>query len=308
MIEISSLHTSFKSEEGNVRAVDGVDLTIKSGEKFGLIGETGCGKTVLGMSIVRLLPASATLSGSVWYKGKDILICPEEEMRSIRGKEISFILQNPTTSLNPVIRVGDQIAESIAHRQDISYKQAYDKALSLMKQVNFPDAEKKARKYPHELSGGMKQKVMIAIGLSSDPSLLIADEPTKALDRGNKAEILDCLTSVSHKRSMLMITHDLMAAEKVCDRIGVMYCGEIVEEGPADEIFNNPLHPYTTAFIQAQPRNGSKPIPGMSPSLIKPPSGCRFHPRCLLATEDCINHHPEMVSQSGGGVRCHCLC
>lgn len=308
MIEISSLHTHFKSEEGTVRAVDGVDLTIKPGEKFGLIGETGCGKTILGMSIVRLLPPSATLSGSVWYKGKDIVTCPEEEMRSIRGKEISFILQNPTTSLNPVIRVGDQIAESIAHRQDLSYKQAYDMALSLMKQVNFPDADKKARKYPHELSGGMKQKIMIAIGLSTDPSLLIADEPTKALDRGNKTEILECLTSVSQKRSMLMITHDLMAADKVCDRIGVMYCGEIVEEGPADKIFTNPLHPYTKAFIQALPRNGSKPITGMSPSLINPPSGCRFHPRCPLATEDCSIHHPGMIKQSGGCVRCHCLC
>lgn len=307
MLKISSLQTTFSSKDGVVKAVDSVSLTVKPGERLGLIGETGCGKTVLGMSVVRLLPSSATTSGTIQYNGKDISRCPEDTMREIRGKEISFILQNPTASLNPVMRVGDQIAEGFMKHQGISYKTAYEQALSLMKQVNFPDAQCKAGKYPHELSGGMKQKIMIAMGLTGDPSLLIADEPTKALDRGNKTEILDLLVSATQDKSMIMITHDLSAAGTVCDRIAVMYAGEIVEQGPAGDVLNAPMHPYTRAFTMAHPTKGSRPIPGSSPSLISPPSGCRFHPRCSEAFEICKNCHPEMTIQSDGrGIRCHC--
>ena len=307
MLDVSSLYTQFSSRSGVVRAVDKVDLSLRNGERLGLIGETGCGKTVLGMSVVRLLPSTAKTTGSVRYKGKDITCCSEETMREIRGKEISFILQNPTTSLNPVMRVGNQIAESIARHQGVSPNEAYQKAISLMKQVNFPDAESRARKYAHELSGGMKQKVMIAMGLAGNPSLVIADEPTKALDRGNKKEILDLLTSATVDKSLIMITHDLPAAGEICDRIAVMYGGEIVEEGPAQSILNDPNHPYAHAFMQAHPTKGCCPIPGTSPSLISPPTGCRFHPRCPDATEECRDVHPSlMVTEAGRKIRCHC--
>lgn len=307
MLDISSLYTQFSSRSGIVRAVDIVDLSIRNGERLGLIGETGCGKTVLGMSVVHLLPSSATTTGRIRYKGRDISDCSQDTMREIRGKEISFILQNPTTSLNPVMRVGDQIAESVAKHLGVSPKAAYTKALSLMKLVKFQDAETRALRYPHELSGGMKQKVMIAMGIAGDPSLIIADEPTKALDRSNKNEILDLLTSMTADKSMIMITHDLPAAGKICDRIAVMYGGEIVEEGPAESVLNSPVHPYTSAFIQAHPTKGCRPIPGISPSLVSPPQGCRFHPRCTQATEECRVSHPLMGNSTNGGmVRCHC--
>jgi peptide/nickel transport system ATP-binding protein len=307
MLDIFSLHTAFSTRDGIVKAVDSVDLSIKDGERLGLIGETGCGKTVLGMSVVRLLPSSAKTTGTIHYNGRDISSCSEDAMREIRGKEISFILQNPTTSLNPVMRVGDQIAESIAKHQGVSPKDAYNEAIHLMKQVNFPDAESRALKYPHELSGGMKQKIMIVMGLAGDPSLIIADEPTKALDRGNKNEILDLLVSSTIDKSLIMITHDLQAAAKICDQMAVMYAGEIIEEGPAEEVLNTPLHPYTRAFIQAHPTKGSRPIPGTSPSLISPPSGCRFHPRCPDASDECWTCHPDMNRESDGRmIRCHC--
>ncbi|HWQ67658.1 MAG TPA: ABC transporter ATP-binding protein [Methanospirillum sp.] len=307
MLDISTLSTQFSSRSGIVRAVDIVDLSIRNGERLGLIGETGCGKTVLGMSVVRLLPSSATTTGRVRYKGREISDCSEDTMRSIRGKEISFILQNPTTSLNPVMRVGDQIAESVVKHQGVSRKTAYTKALSLMESVNFQDAETRALRYPHELSGGMKQKVMIAMGLAGDPSLIIADEPTKSLDRTNKNEILDVMRSITVDKSMIMITHDLPAAGKICDRIAVMYGGEIVEEGPAETVLTSPMHPYTSAFIQAHPTKGCRPIPGISPSLIAPPEGCRFHPRCTEASDECRIKHPEMGAATHGGmVRCHC--
>jgi peptide/nickel transport system ATP-binding protein len=307
MLDISSLYTQFSSKSGIVRAVDIVDLSVRKGERLGLIGETGCGKTVLGMSVVRLLPSSATTTGTVRYKGRDISDCPEKTMREIRGKEISFILQNPTTSLNPVMKVGDQIAESIAKHEGASIKEAYSKTIALMKLANFQDAESRARKYPHELSGGMKQKVMIAMGLAGDPSLIIADEPTKALDRSNKKEILDLLSAITADKSMIMITHDLPAAGTICERIAVMYCGEIVEEGPAESVLNAPVHPYTFAFIHAHPTKGGRPIPGISPSLVSPPPGCRFHPRCNQATEECRKSHPLMGEfPDGRMIRCHC--
>ncbi len=307
MLSISSLQTSFASRDGAVKAVDSVDLTLKSGEKIGLIGETGCGKTVLGMSVVRLLPPSATTTGTITYQGRSLFGYSEKEMQKVRGSEISFILQNPTTSLNPLIRVGDQVAERLREYQGYSGSRAYREAIRLMRSVNFPDAEKRGTQYPHELSGGMRQKVMIAMGIAGDPSLIIADEPTKALDKRNKAEILGILNTIAGDRSMIMITHDLTAAGEVCDRIAVMYAGELVEEGPAEEVLTSPSHPYTRAFIAAHPKKGCRPIPGSSPSLISPPSGCRFHPRCPDASPECSHKHPFMnPAGDERSIRCHC--
>ncbi len=307
MLNITDLNTSFSSLDGEVKAVNTVSITMQEGERVGLIGETGCGKTVFGMSIVRLLPPSARVSGLVSYKGNNLLDASDEKMRSIRGKEISFILQNPTASLNPLMRVGLQIAEIIELHKGVDTSQAEKQAEKLLSQVNFDDPSRIARRYPHELSGGMRQKVMIAMGFAGDPMLLIADEPTKSLDPKNRAEILSVMNQMTEDRSMVMITHDLAAAGAICDRIMVMYAGEIVEEGSSQEILNAPVHPYTQAFMDAHPTKGCRPIPGSSPSLVDTPSGCRFHSRCLMACTECRESHPEFLKGTNKRkIRCHC--
>jgi peptide/nickel transport system ATP-binding protein len=216
---------------------------------LGLIGETGCGKTVLGMSIIRLLQPSTRIQGRIIYKGRDLLELKEEEMRLLRGKEIAMILQNPTTSLNPVLKVGDQIAEVLQLHMGLDKKQAKAKAVEMLAATMIPEASKRADQYPHELSGGMKERVMIAMGLASHPSFVIADEPTKGLDAGTKAEIIRLIRDMTADRSMLMITHDLTAAGEICDRIAVMYAGELLEEASAKTILGEPCHPYTQGFI-----------------------------------------------------------
>ncbi|MCA1917489.1 ABC transporter ATP-binding protein [Methanospirillum hungatei] len=308
MLQVSNLKTSFRTPEGIVKAVDSIDISLRKREKVGLIGETGCGKTVFGMSVVRLLPHNTSISGKVSYKGKDLMTVPESHMQNIRGSEISFILQNPSVSLNPLMRVGGQIEEAVRKGKNLSAQESRKETLRLLKEVNFQDPEYIMNRYPHELSGGMKQRVMIAIGIASEPDLIIADEPTKALDKGNKKEILSLLSDTAERSSMIMITHDLAAASELCDRILVMYDGEIVEDGPCDEILSDPLHPYTIAFIKAHPKNGCKAIPGSSPSLIDLPSGCRFHPRCPDACAKCRTNHPDLSSGHSHHRknRCHC--
>lgn len=308
MLQVSNLKTSFSTPEGSVKAVESIDFSLRSGEKVGLIGETGCGKTVFGMSVVRLLPHNASISGTVTYKGQDLMKVPEFQMKEIRGSEISFILQNPTVSLNPLMRVGSQIEEAVRKGRSLSSQESRRETLHLLTGVKFREPESVINRFPHELSGGMKQKVMIAIGIASEPDLIIADEPTKALDKGNKKEILSLLSDTAEKSSMIMITHDLAAASELCDRILVMYAGEIVEDGPSDEVLADPLHPYTIAFMQAHPKNGCRAIAGCSPSLIDLPSGCRFHPRCPDACAECRTDHPDL---SNGHAhhrknRCHC--
>jgi len=300
LLDIVNLRTHFPSPDGMVKAVDAIDLQIDNKERLGLIGETGCGKTVLGMSIIRLLLPSTKVKGQIMYKGKDLLLLKEEEMRLLRGREISMILQNPTMSLNPVLKVGDQIAEVIAYHRRLDKKLAKDMAVEMLAAAMIDFPAKRANQYPHELSGGMKERVMIAMGLASQPSFVIADEPTKGLDESTKAEIVRLIREMTTGRSMLMITHDLAAAGEICDRIAVMYAGEILEEASAKTILSNPHHPYTQGFIGSLPSHGLHPIPGSSPSLIDPPQGCRFHPRCPRATELCKREHPQMVKLDNG--------
>ena len=304
-LEIIDLKTHFPTPDGIVRAVDAITLSIGAKETFGVIGETGCGKTVLGLSVMRLLPPTATINGKIRYAGKNLLEVSEAEMRAVRGEEIAMILQNPTTSLNPVIRVGEQIAEAIRLHQGLNKRDAKEKAVEMLDAVKIPSPAGRANEYPHEFSGGMKQRVMIAMGLACDPSLIIADEPTKGLDVTIKAQIVELIQKVTEKKAMLLITHDLGVARELCDRIALMYAGELVEYATTGEIFEDPLHPYTRGFLGSLPDRGLVPIPGMSPSLIDFPDGCRFHPRCEYATDVCRQKHPEMVEVAGGHfVRC----
>jgi peptide/nickel transport system ATP-binding protein len=308
LLEITNLKTSFSSPDGLVKAVDAVDLKIENGDRLGLIGETGCGKTVLGMSIIRLLPPSASIQGRIVYRGRNLLDLKEEEMRLLRGKEIAMILQNPTTSLNPVLKVGDQIAEVIQLHENLNKKEAKAKAVKMLASAMIPEPSKRATQYPHELSGGMKERVMIAMGLASQPAFVIADEPTKGLDAGTKREIVRLIRDMTSGRSMLIITHDLSAAGEICDRIAVMYAGELLEEASAETILSNPQHPYTRGFIQSLPSRGLQPIPGSSPSLIDPPQGCRFHPRCSYAMDICRKEHPQMMKLENGHLARCVLC
>jgi peptide/nickel transport system ATP-binding protein len=305
LLDILNLKAHFPTQDGLVKAVDAVDLQIAEGERLGLIGETGCGKTVLGISIVRLLQPSARVDGQILYKGRDLLALSEEEMRRLRGKEIAMILQNPTTSLNPVLKIADQIREAIQLHQGLGKREAKARALELLQSFNIPEAARRADQYPHELSGGMKERVMIAMGLACDPSFIIADEPTKGLDANTKRQIVELLREATCHKSMLMITHDLGVAGAICDKVAVMYAGELLEEASSRLVLGDPIHPYTQGFINSLPSRGLLPIPGSSPSLIAPPKGCRFHPRCSKATKICEKIHPEMVRmEKGHSVRC----
>ncbi len=305
VLRISDLKTHFPTPDGIVRAVDTIDLSIRERETFGLIGETGCGKTVLGLTIMRLLQSSTKTEGTITYKGTNLLKISEAEMRMIRGEEIAMILQNPTTSLNPVMCVGRQIAEAIRLHQGLGRRDAKEKAIEMLDSVRIPSPSRRVNEYPHEFSGGMKQRVMIAMGLACNPSLIIADEPTKGLDVTIKSQIIRLLKEVTEEKAMLLITHDLGVARELCDRIALMYAGELVEYATTGEIFEDPLHPYTRGFLGSLPCNGLVPIPGMSPSLINLPDGCRFHPRCRHATELCRQKHPDMTEIGNGHfVRC----
>ena len=305
LLKIKALRVYFPTDDGIVKAVDGVDLNIKREEILGLIGETGCGKTVLGMSIMRLIQSTTLTDGEIIYKDRDLLSLSDDEMRKIRGGEIAMILQNPMTSLNPVIRVGEQIAETIRLHQGLDKKAARKRVIEMLRDVRIPDPEKSVDSYPHQLSGGMQERVMIAMALASDPELIIADEPTKGLDVTVKREIIRLMKEVTAKRSMLFITHDLGAAAEICDNIAVMYAGELLEHASVDSIFSEPLHPYSEGLLNSLPERGLKPIRGISPSLIDTPQGCRFHPRCDYAMEICREKHPEMVKlEDGRAVRC----
>ena len=305
LLKIIDLKTHFPTPDGLVKAVDTIDLELAENETLGLIGETGCGKTVLGLSIIRLLQPDTVVDGKIIYKGKNLLEISEAEMRTIRGEEIAMILQNPTTSLNPVYKVGEQIAEAIRLHQGLDKKDAKQKAVEMLDAVRIPSPSGRAGEYPHEFSGGMKQRVMIAMGLACDPALIIADEPTKGLDVTIKIQIVELMKEITAQMAMLLITHDLGVAAEMCDRIALMYAGELVEYASLNEIFENPLHPYTRGFLNSLPVRGLVPIPGMSPSLIDLPDGCRFHPRCSHVTEICRLKHPGMTEvKDGHFVRC----
>jgi len=305
LLEIIDLKCHFLTPNGLVKAVDTIDMKIAEKETFGLIGETGCGKSVLGHSIIRLLQSDTVVKGKIIYKGKNLLEKNEAEMRNIRGEEIAMVLQNPTMSLNPVIKVGEQIAEAIRLHQRLNKKDAKQKAIEMLEAVRIPAPSQRADEYPHEFSGGMKQRVMIAMGLACDPALVIADEPTKGLDVTIKIQIVELMKEITAPKAMLLITHDLGVAAEMCDRIALMYAGELVECASVIEIFENPLHPYTIGFLDSLPGRGLVPIPGMSPSLIDLPDGCRFHPRCSHVMEICRQKHPGMTEMKDGHfVRC----
>ncbi|MEA2045542.1 MAG: ABC transporter ATP-binding protein [Euryarchaeota archaeon] len=304
-LEISNLRVRFPTDDGVVRVTNGVDLDIDEGENLGLIGESGSGKTVLGMAIVRLLPGDAKIEGAIRFNGRDLLTLNEAEMRRIRGREIVMILQNPTNSLNPVLTIGSQIEEAVRLHSELDKERAKKKVVELLEEVGIRSAARRAKEYPHQFSGGMKERAMIAMALASDPSLIIADEPTKGLDVTIKRRVVTLIKEVTKTKSMLFITHDLGSAAEICDRIAVMYAGEILEIAGTEDLLNDPLHPYTMGFLDSLPSRGLKPIPGMGPSLIDLPSGCKFHPRCDRAMELCKREDPPMIQKENRRqVRC----
>jgi oligopeptide/dipeptide ABC transporter ATP-binding protein len=305
LLEVKNLRTYFFTDEGVVPAVDGVDFYIKPGESLGVVGESGCGKSVTSLSIMRLIsspPGKIMENSQIIFDGKNITELYEKEMRSIRGNEISMIFQEPMTSLNPVIKIGDQIGEVLILHQKMTKVKAREKAVDMLRLVNIPAPEKVVSEYPHSLSGGMRQRVMIAMAIACNPKLLIADEPTTALDVTVQAQILDLMKELKTKinSSVMLITHNLGVVAETCQRIIVMYAGKIVEEGSVYEIFEDPKHPYTQGLLKSMPSLGEKQerlesIQGVVPNPLNMPKGCRFAPRCSRAMDICNVSEPEIT-------------
>jgi len=314
VLEIEDLKTHFFTYNGVVRAVDGVDLTVSREEVLGIVGETGCGKSVTVRSVLRLVPEPGRIvSGRVLLEGSDLLKLDEKHMRRVRGGRIAMIFQNPLSSLNPVFTIGAQVGHIIRIHQGLDSGAAQKRAVEMFSLVRLPNPNLLLRKYPHELSGGQLQRVMIAMALSCRPELLIADEPTTALDVTIQAQILTLMLGLKTetRTSIVLITHDLGVVAEVCDRVVIMYAGLIVEEAPVREIFSQPLHPYTEGLMAAIPGRGPAggelaSISGMVPDLIQPPEGCRFHPRCPIAEAVCRRRAPVLEDRTGSRrVACH---
>lgn len=306
ILEIKGLKTYFYTEAGIVRAVDGVDLVVERGEVLGLVGESGCGKSVTTLSVMRLVGQPGRIvEGEIIFEGQDLLKLPESRMVDIRGNQISMIFQQPQSCLNPVFRIGDQLSEVLLIHQDVSKAEAEDRAVQLLAMVGIPEPESRAQSYPHEMSGGMAQRVMIAMALACTPQLLIADEPTTALDVTIQAQILDLMRNLESQldTAIILITHDLGVVAEMCDRVNVMYAGRIVEEAEVTELYQSPKHPYTQALIGSTPVLGQADkelttIPGSVPNLINLPKGCKFAPRCEARIEHnlqrCTEEEPEL--------------
>jgi len=313
LLSINSLKTYFPTSKGLLKAVDRIHLYLRNQEAVGLVGESGSGKSMTAFSIINLLPNPGRIfGGQIYFKGQDLLKCSEKEMINIRGDQISMIFQDPLTYLNPTWRIKDQIAETLFMHKKITKKDAYINTINLLKSVNIPAPERVAHCYPHELSGGMKQRALIAMALACNPSLLIADEPTTALDVTVQSQIIDLLKDLmaDYKTSLLLITHDLGIVSEICDRIYVMYAGRIVEEGDIYELFNEPLHPYTQGLLKSilsvdEFKEDLATIDGNVPDLTAPPLGCNFHPRCNLKIDICMQKDPSMISL-GGKHTCAC--
>ena len=307
LLEVNDLATYFTTERGLVRAVDGVSLALQRGQTLGIVGESGSGKTILSRSIMGLLPRTNVMRrGQVVYAGHDMVGLPERELRLIWGVEMSMVFQDPMTSLNPVMRIGRQITESLIYHLGIDDEEAHDRALALLRSVGIPEPERRLREYPHQLSGGMRQRVTIAIALACGPKLLLADEPTTALDVTIQAQILDLLQAQQQERfmAMILVTHDLGVVAGRTDEIAVMYAGKIVERAPTRVLFRDMKMPYTEALMESIPRLSNPThsrltaIPGRPPDLVNPPPGCRFAPRCRYAQERCWAEEPPLMEAS----------
>jgi peptide/nickel transport system ATP-binding protein/oligopeptide transport system ATP-binding protein len=307
LLEVADLRVSFATEEGVVRAVDGVSFSVAAGEIVAIVGESGSGKSVTAMTLMGLTRGpNARFEGSAKLEGRELVTASEAELRRIRGAEIAMIFQDPMSSLDPVYRIGHQIVEQIrAHDSKISKGQAFDEAIGLMERVGIPHAAERARAYPHEFSGGMRQRVMIAMALSCSPKLLIADEPTTALDVTIQAQILEELRTLRNEMNagVILVTHDLGVVADIADRVVVMYAGRVVEQGTLDQLFYDPLHPYTWGLLGSITRVDSNrserlpAIPGLPPSLLRPPNGCHFRPRCPFAFDKCTEV-PELIARA----------
>jgi len=318
IIEIKNLRTYFKTDDGIARAVDDVSFSVYPGETLGIVGESGCGKSVTSLSMMKLIPQPPGYfaGGEILYRGRNVLDIPERDMREIRGNKIAMIFQEPMTALNPVFTIGNQIEEAIIVHQGLNAKDAREKTIEMLKLVSIPSPEQRVDDYPHQLSGGMRQRIMIAMALSCDPEVLIADEPTTALDVTIQAQILGLIQKLQKELNLavIMITHDLGVIAGICDRVIVMYAGQIVEIGSVHDIFKNPQHPYTKGLLASIPKMGKNGdtqtlynIKGMVPSATEFPEGCHFNPRCELVTDKCRVENPELElvdSYSKHKVRC----
>ncbi len=314
LLDVKGLKTYFFTEAGVVKAVDGIDFQVGKDESVGLVGESGSGKTVMGLSVFRIVPQPGKIvAGSITLEGEDLLKKSNEEMRKIRGKKIAMTFQDPTTSLDPLYTVGDQLVEVIRlHNKELSKKEAWEKAEKLLEMVRISEPSIRVKEYPHELSGGMKQRIAIARALASGPTLLFADEPTTNLDVTVQAQVLELIKELREKQkmSLVMITHDMGIVAEITQRVQVLYAGMVAEVGETHSLFRKPQHPYTEALLQAVPRIDQRKelrvIPGNIPNLINPPTGCRFHPRCPYAKDICIEKVPPLeLTDRGHLSACH---
>ena len=304
LLDVRGLRTQFHTKAGVVRAVDGVSWNVRKGETVALVGESGCGKSVSALSVMRLVsaPAGRIVEGEILFKGRDLLALPEEEMRKVRGREIGMIFQEPMTSLNPVLTVGRQLTEPLEIHLGMTKAQAHARAIELLSLVGITDGPRRLRQFPHQFSGGMRQRIMIAMALACDPALILADEPTTALDVTIQAQILELMKSLSRRLdvAILMITHNLGVVARYADRVNVMYAGKIVERASARELYANPRHPYTLGLLRSVPRLDEprraklRPIPGQPPDLSRLPAGCSFAPRCAYVVDRCREQTPPL--------------
>ena len=318
LLEIRGLKTHFATDDGIVQAVDGVDLSINRGETLGVVGESGCGKTVTAMSVLKLIPIppGKIVAGEILYQGRDLAPLGAKDMDRIRAKDIAMVFQEPMTSLNPVYTIGEQIAEVLRKHEGLGRKAAIDKTIDMLRLVQIPNPDKRFNDFPHQFSGGMRQRVMIAMALSCNPKLLIADEPTTALDVTIQAQILELLQDMKERFGMaiMLITHAMGVVAETAQRVVVMYAGKVIEEAPVDQLFANPRHPYTQGLIRSIPRIDKaathkarlEAIPGVVPSLLNPPPGCRFAARCRYAMAKCREAVPPLID-AGGGHKVACV-
>ena len=309
LLEVNDLRTYFYTQEGVVKAVDGTSYSVEAGETLGLVGESGCGKSVSALSILRLIPSppGKIVSGEIMFQGRDLLKLDENEMRRIRGNDIAMVFQEPMTSLNPVLTIGRQITESLELHQDLHGRASRERAIELLELVGIPAARGRIDDYPHQFSGGMRQRVMIAMAMSCNPKILLADEPTTALDVTIQAQILEVMARLSHEfgTAVIIITHNLGVVARYADRVNVMYAGKVIERADAAELYANPKHPYTVGLLNSVPRLDELrqekliPIEGLPPDLAHLPEGCSFYPRCDWRTNQCLTHFPDTMQVAG---------